>query len=214
MPANRPDFVDQNLKCVLTDAHKIRTAEALARSLQDRETLEEEKKKQLHQFAERMDGLNESIKKAFIVLQNGYEYKWTACKVLYNDPKIGEKTLVRMDTGEVVRVEDMSFAECQESLPLATAEPSEFKNSSEYTPFEEIREAVGKAADKVASDLFPERQDASSEPQAIAAAGPDPLASDIAEASQKGSKRKTKRASKRKVLTVTKGSDDGTRPNA
>jgi hypothetical protein len=198
MPTDRPDFVDQNLKCLLTDVQKIRTAEALARSLQDRETLEEEKKQQAHEFAERMDGMNKSIKKAFITLQNGYEYRWISCKVLYNDPKAGEKTLVRIDTGEVVRVEDMSFAECQETLPLAKPE------SDAPAPDPEKVSAVETA-------LFPERQAGSDAPESIAVAGPDPLASEIAEASQKPAKRKTKRS--RKVLPMP-GNGKGSQPHA
>jgi len=201
MPTDRPDFVDQNLKCLLSDVQKIRTAEALARSLQERETLEEEKKAQAHELAERMDGINKSIKKAFITLQNGYEYRWISCKVLYNDPKPGEKTLVRMDTGEVVRVEDMSFAECQETLPLAKPEADD----PEGIPDEKVEEIAEKLP-----DLFSARQDA---PQSIAAAGPDPSASEIAEASQKPAKRKTKR-SRRKLLPDLAGNGKGSQPHA
>jgi hypothetical protein len=198
MPTDRPEFVDQNLKCLLSDVQKIRTAEALARSLQERETLEEEKKAQAHELAERMDGINKSIKKGSITLQNGYEYRWISCKVLYNDPKPGEKTLVRMDTGEVVRVEDMSFAECQETLPLAKPEPD--------APAPDPNEVAA-----VETALFPERLAGSDAPESIAAAGPDPLASEIAEASQKPAKRKTKRS--RKVLPIA-GNGKGSQPHA
>jgi hypothetical protein len=65
--------------------------------------------------------------------------------------------------------------------------------------------------ESLATDFYPERQAVSDAPESIAAAGPDPLASEIAEASQKPAKRKTKRS--RKVLPMT-GNGKDTQPHA
>ena len=110
--------------------------------------MEDDKKQKNHEFAERIDGLNNKIRKDRTILVQGYEYKWIPCRVLYNFPKDGEKTLVRQDTGEEVRIEDMTFAECQEALALTpvqtdastVSEPSEeFKPDSEPMSFEEFQ---------------------------------------------------------------------------
>lgn len=190
---NRPDFVDQNLKSTLTDVQKIRLAEALARSLQDVEILKDENKKRAHEFAERMDGLNQSIKKSFITLQNGYEYKWISCKILYNDPKPGEKTLMRMDTGELVRVEDMSFAECQETLPLTAVKEPEMMSADE--------------TEEIALRLLPDQEPAATAPQSTNAPEPESTTPETAPESPAPSKRKPGRP--RKVLAMpSNGKDD------
>jgi hypothetical protein len=49
-------------------------------------------------------------------LTNGYEMQRTECWVRYHDPVQAKKTIIRKDTGEVVRVEDMTPSECQEVL--------------------------------------------------------------------------------------------------
>jgi hypothetical protein len=51
-------------------------------------------------------------------LCEGWEYRDIRCRVLFNDPQIGQKTFMRIDTGEVVGIEEMTHEEKQEPLPL------------------------------------------------------------------------------------------------
>lgn len=115
---NRPETIDQNLRCALTDHDKIRIADHLARTLQELEQVNDELDGIKADFKGRIEGLEKSSKKSRQILVQGFEFKWVTCKVLYNDPKNGDKTLIRLDTGEVVRIEEMNYGECQENLPL------------------------------------------------------------------------------------------------
>ena len=48
----------------------------------------------------------------------GYEYRDIPCTITYDDPAVGEKTMRRDDTGELVKVMMMDESEKQEELPL------------------------------------------------------------------------------------------------
>ncbi|MGH9501686.1 MAG: hypothetical protein ACRD20_02420 [Terriglobales bacterium] len=112
----RPATVSQSLRCPLTDQEKIRFGEGLARLLEEYGEVEDEKTAVNAKFKAQLEGIEAASTKARKVLSAGYEYRWIDCRVLYNDPASRQKTLVRLDTGEVVRIEDMSEEECQENL--------------------------------------------------------------------------------------------------
>lgn len=52
------------------------------------------------------------------LVSNGYEYRDVACEVRYHDPENGKKTVIRLDTGEIVKTVFMSGDEMQEPLPF------------------------------------------------------------------------------------------------
>jgi hypothetical protein len=115
---NRPETISQSLRCPLTDQEKIRFGEGLARLLEEMGEVEDEQKASAAKFKGQLEGIDGAVTKARKILSAGYEYRWIDCKVLYNKPASRQKTIVRLDTGEEVRIEDMSEAECQENLPL------------------------------------------------------------------------------------------------
>jgi hypothetical protein len=80
-------------------------------------------------------------------------------------------------------------------------------------PLEPLPDVFAEQVESLATDFNPERLAGSDAPESIAAAGPDPLASEIAEASQKPAKRKKKR-SRRKLLPDLAGNGKGSQPHA
>lgn len=115
---NRPEQVPQSLRCPLNEQEKVGFGESLARFLEDLEELEDQKVATAASIKAQIEGTQKAITKARKILSAGYEYRWITCKVLYNDPTPRQKTIVRLDTGEQVRIEDMTDEECQENLPL------------------------------------------------------------------------------------------------
>ncbi len=118
---NRPETIQQNLRCPLTDPEKIRLGEGLARLLEEMGEVEDEQKATATKFKAQLEGIDSAVTKTRKILSAGYEYRWIDCRVLYNKPASRQKTLIRLDTGEEVRIEDMSEEECQENLPLRPA---------------------------------------------------------------------------------------------
>ena len=52
----------------------------------------------------------------------GYEERQVSCRIEYNRPHNGKKTIIREDTGETVSIENMTGEELQEELDLSGTE--------------------------------------------------------------------------------------------
>jgi hypothetical protein len=135
---NRPETISQNLKVFLSDRQKLHVAEALAQTLHEKQELEDHKKAATHEMAERLEGMENSIKKSARLLSQGYDFQWVECRVLYNTPQPGEKQLIRLDTGEEVRIEEMTFEEAQENLPLTEPTPAAPPEAAAVPPEEPL----------------------------------------------------------------------------
>lgn len=73
------------------------------------------KKKQLAtDLKQQEEGLNSEIAELSRFVTDGYDFRMIECRVHYNMPRPGNKTIVRTDTGEVVREDRMSPAEVTE----------------------------------------------------------------------------------------------------
>jgi hypothetical protein len=83
---------------------------------------EESKKAVVAQFGERIASLRADTSSLARKFNSGYEYRNIECKVLYHEPSPAQKGIMRLDTGEVVKVQAMTFNELQEILPF-TEEP-------------------------------------------------------------------------------------------
>lgn len=67
-------------------------------------------------------------------INNGYEHRNIDCQIRFNDPESGMKTLMRMDTGEIVRITKMSEAEKQEELPFKDDQPEPAQHGDGKAP--------------------------------------------------------------------------------
>lgn len=106
-----------------TGPERLDLAEQLARASQAKSDAEDQKKAQDAEYKETVEGLNLAIKRLSRKLTSGHELRNVPCKWLLEDPTPKEKTLVRMDTGEIVRVVPMQDRDFQETLPGIPEQP-------------------------------------------------------------------------------------------
>lgn len=77
---------------------------------------EETKKSVMSDFKSKIESSKEKISKLSNLINNGYEYRNIDCEVQLNSPEDGQKTIIRKDTGEVVKSLSMTEEEKQEKL--------------------------------------------------------------------------------------------------
>lgn len=107
-----------------TDPERLDLAEQLARASQAKQDAEDQKKAQDAEYKEQLEGLNLAIKRLSRKLTAGHEMRNVQCKWILEDPTPKEKTLVRTDTGEIVRVVPMQDRDFQEVLPGIAEQPA------------------------------------------------------------------------------------------
>lgn len=115
----RDDFILRDLRHTFPQPERVRLAEDLAHEMIQLYQLEQEFAKLKAAHAAKVAERESTIRDLSRKLCEGWEYRDVKCKVLWNDPEDGKKSIVRLDTGEVVAVEDMSFEERQGVLPIA-----------------------------------------------------------------------------------------------
>jgi hypothetical protein len=106
------------LKYQFTENELKEIARKLAYENKNFDELEEGKKAVTSEFKSKTDASRASISKLSNYINNGYEMRVIDCKVEFNDPENGQKTVYRKDTGELVEVLEMSHDEMQEKLEL------------------------------------------------------------------------------------------------
>ena len=102
-------FSEQELKDI---------SKKLAYENKNYDELEDAKKSVTSDFSSKLNSSRANISKLSNNINNGYEYRDIECEIRLNEPADGQKTIVRKDTGEIVRVEDMTEREMQEELDL------------------------------------------------------------------------------------------------
>jgi hypothetical protein len=88
----------------------------LALSVQQQTQAQEEHKAAASQFKERIESCTSQIGRLSREINSGWEMRNIECAVLFHNPNLGVKTIVRTDTGEVVRTTSMQPSELQENL--------------------------------------------------------------------------------------------------
>lgn len=108
----------ESLKYTFNAEELATIARSLALANQEAEAIEDEKKEAVANFKARIEAQETAISRYARLYANGYEYRNVECEDLLNNPGNGRKTIVRKDTGEVVRTIEMTPDERQEKLPL------------------------------------------------------------------------------------------------
>ncbi|HEV7523029.1 MAG TPA: hypothetical protein VGP89_18145 [Candidatus Angelobacter sp.] len=121
---NRSAIVKEFLKYVFSEPEMKEFATDLARKTSEMSEAEESKKAVVAQFGERIASLRAETSSLARRFNSGYEYRNIECRVLYHDPSPAQKTIVRLDTGEIVKVAAMSHGELQEILPFKDEQPA------------------------------------------------------------------------------------------
>jgi len=119
-PAPRETPTLEYLAVRFTDPERMDIAEQLGRAAQAQGDIEDQKKAQDAEHKEELEAVKLQIKRLSRKLATGSEMRNVQCTWLLGDPKPDEKTLVRKDTGEIVRVVPMHEHDYQENLPLVT----------------------------------------------------------------------------------------------
>ena len=109
------------LKYSFSDAEQREHARQLARSTRELAQVELQKKEVVSALKARAEAQNSEIARLSEFINNGYEYRNIECEIRYDTPDIGWKTIVRVDTGEIVREMKMDEFDKQEELALEGA---------------------------------------------------------------------------------------------
>jgi len=91
----------------------------LARDTAKQSELDGNKKMAMSQFKAEIDACAAKANVTAEHIRTGRDMRMVECEIRYNDPGTGQKSVVRTDTGEVVKVGDMEPFEKQDELPLA-----------------------------------------------------------------------------------------------
>jgi hypothetical protein len=117
--------IKEYLKSQFTEQELKDISKKLAYENKNYDELEDAKKSVTSEFSSKINSSRAIISKLSNNINNGYEYKDVECEIRLNEPRDGQKTTVRKDTGEIVRIEDMNERELQEELELKDAEGNE-----------------------------------------------------------------------------------------
>lgn len=114
------------LKCDLTDTEIADAARELAKANARRASIEQQKKEVDSQLKGEIEAQNTVIARLAQLINAGHEYRNIDCRVELDTPEAGKKTIVRLDTGEVVNIKPMTDADRQMVIDLqAEAEAAE-----------------------------------------------------------------------------------------
>ena len=100
-----------------TDAEILTRAEEMARYETERQTLEEQFEAIKLDFKSKLEALAGNIKKRSREIRVRSHYENVECVYVLERPSPHEKTLIRLDTGEIVRRIPMDARDYQDPLP-------------------------------------------------------------------------------------------------
>jgi hypothetical protein len=106
------------LKYTFSDDELKEKAAQLAMECKEEREIEDEKKQAMSLFKSKLDSHAANIAKLASYINNGYEYRYIECEIMFDFPLAGRKTFFRKDTGKIAKEEDMTETEMQCELPL------------------------------------------------------------------------------------------------
>lgn len=114
-----PDgLVSMSLRCIFTPEELVERAKRLGEANRKKESLEADKKNIVAEYTSRIANQQLDIATLSEKVTNGYEHREVECRVVYDLPKAGMKTIYRNDTGEKVDERQMNDEERQMKLSL------------------------------------------------------------------------------------------------
>jgi hypothetical protein len=112
----RTKNTEEYLRYDFSGEELLEIAKTLARETQEFAAPEDRKKQVMSDFKAQLDAKATDVALLSRKVSNGHEYRMIGCEVRFNDPMKGKKTVIRMDTGEIVKTAFMSGDEMQENL--------------------------------------------------------------------------------------------------
>ena len=113
----REASIKRNLRWIFTQPEILEISKRLAEKNGAVVTLEDEKKRATKDYAARISTVENEVNDLARKVTNGYEFRDIDCRVVFDLPKPGMKTITRLDTLEQVGVEEMTFPEKQLTIP-------------------------------------------------------------------------------------------------
>lgn len=107
----------KDLPVDLTDVELLEKAKELAKLQQDKVSHEEQAKSAAATFKDKIASAQSNINIISRDISNGYEYRETDCYWDFHY-KTKVKHLIRTDTGEIVRTDNLTASELQENMPI------------------------------------------------------------------------------------------------
>jgi len=113
---HRPNVVLRQIRVDLTLEEKAVLSDQLAQAVENLHNAENDKAEELSQYNADIKAHRASITKLAQQINLGYQMTEVECPVKYNDPKVGQKSIVHPKTGTVLATEAMAEEERQENL--------------------------------------------------------------------------------------------------
>ena len=121
--------IELELPCALTDEEIQSRGRMLGETIWAIDETSAARTERMKNFKERLVGLNEQQRKLARIIRNRVEERMVRCFLQFHAPCEGMKRVVRMDTGEMVREEQMTGSEKQLNLFAAQGEFEKFMES-------------------------------------------------------------------------------------
>ncbi len=131
---NEPFY--EELPCALDSQELVLKSKQLAQLLCDQANVELEKKEANATFKEQLDDIDKRMSALALEVRTGREYREVPCteRADYADNRV---EIVRMDTGEVVRIRPLLQGERQEALPYVKATAAQVRADNQNDEFKE-----------------------------------------------------------------------------
>lgn len=110
----------QYLKYEFSDSEIADRAKILAAATRKRAELEQRKKEIDSDLKGQIEAQNSIVGRVSDLIAAGFEYRDVECRVDFDSPEVNMKTVVRLDTGEEVKVLPMTDEDKQDSLDFPT----------------------------------------------------------------------------------------------
>src|SRR5262252_7947533 len=107
----RETSVYRNFRCVLSPNEIVTFARALVGTRKCLLQTVRDKSAAMKKFKEDIEILEKEIGRLSQIVDEGCEYREFQCRVLYDDPAAGQKSLYNLAGGELLKIEDMTELE-------------------------------------------------------------------------------------------------------
>lgn len=113
---NKTKKVAEYLKYQFSEEETRENGKSLARKNQELTELELKKKQLTSDLKAEAESCTAAAAKLARWVNDEYDFRMVDCEVVLDSPEAGIKTMVRLDTGEVVKSEKMTADELQQAL--------------------------------------------------------------------------------------------------
>jgi len=115
----------RRLRHEFTQEELLQAGLDLAMALEKMKEVQAAKALANEEFKQQLDTLTNQVRDLRIGIRERGEDRSVECLVKFHSPRVGTKEIFRLDSGEKVAEEAMSFGECQEHLFAGEAEKGE-----------------------------------------------------------------------------------------